>query len=201
MTVGGDDVYEAQHARLLEGLAASIREKGLAHTQVTDIVRHARASRRTFYKHFPDKDACFVELARRLSVVVQGHVRDAIDPDADWETQVGMAIGAYLEILASDPAMTLTFSSASLGPTIVRAQRDGIEEYAVLVQDIVASEAFSRAGIPPISLERAYMLVSGLHQTVVRAVERSEDLMRLAPEFRAVFTAALAGARASATLP
>jgi len=46
---------EKQHLRLLEGLAAAIREKGLARTQVGDIVRHARASRRTFYNHFPDK--------------------------------------------------------------------------------------------------------------------------------------------------
>ena len=44
----GDDAFAAQHARLMEGLAASIREKGLAQTQVSDIVRHAHASRRTF---------------------------------------------------------------------------------------------------------------------------------------------------------
>ena len=48
---------EQQHRRLLDGLAASIRQKGLSRTQVSDIVGHARASRRTFYKHFPDKDS------------------------------------------------------------------------------------------------------------------------------------------------
>jgi hypothetical protein len=42
------------------------------------------------------------------------------------------------------------------------------------------------------SFERAYMLVSGLHETVHRAVARGEDVLRLAPEFRAVFKAVIA---------
>ena len=192
--MGGEESDQAQRARLLEGLAASIREQGLAATQLADIVRHARASRRTFYKHFPDKDACFVELARRLSNEVRGRVRGAIEPEAPWEAQVSTAIDAYLSALASDPAMTLTFSSASLGPTIVRAQRDAIEQYALLVQEIAAGESFRQAGIPPISRERAYMLVSGLSQTVIRAVEHGEDVLGLAPEFKSVFGAVLSSA-------
>ena len=190
--MGGEESDQAQRTRLLEGLAASIREKGLAATQLADIVRHARASRRTFYKHFPDKDACFVELARRLSTEVRGGVRSVIDADAPWELQVSTAIDTYLSALASDPAMTLTFASASLGPTIVRAQREAIEQYAVLVQEISAGESFRQAGIPPISLVRAYMLVSGLSQTVIRAVEHGENVLGLAPEFKAVFGVVLA---------
>src|SRR4051794_6775529 len=179
---------DEQRTRLLEGLAASIREKGLARTQLGDIVRHARASRRTFYKHFPDKDACFVELARRLSDVVLERVESAIDRDAPWEAQADQAIDAYLALLAAEPAMTLTFASPSLGPSIVRAQRANLERYAQRVVDILSGDPAA----PGMSLERAYMLISGLHHTVVRAVERDEDLERLAPEFKAVFKAAIA---------
>jgi hypothetical protein len=87
--------------------------------------------------------------------------------------------------------MVLTFASASVGPSIVQAQRYQRERFALLVQELVAGDAFRRAGIAPISLERAYMLVSGLLATLQRAVERGEDPMPLAPEFKAVFTGAL----------
>ena len=190
--------YERQHLRLLEGLAASIREKGLPATQLTDIVRHARASRRTFYKHFPDKDAAFVELARTLADVGLEAVRGAMDPAADWETQTDQAIDAYLALLAAEPAMTLTFSSPSLGPSIVRAQRDGIERYAELVVEVTRGEAFRRAGIE-LSFAQGYVLVSGLNQVVVRAVERGEDLLALAPDLKAVFKAAMSPARSAAS--
>ena len=49
-------------ARLTAGLAASIAEKGYAATTIADVVRHARVSKRTFYEHFADKEACFLAL-------------------------------------------------------------------------------------------------------------------------------------------
>ena len=48
--------------RLLDGLAASIEERGYRETTVADIVRHARTSKRTFYDHFPTKDAAETQL-------------------------------------------------------------------------------------------------------------------------------------------
>jgi AcrR family transcriptional regulator len=183
-----------QRTRLLEGLAESIREKGLAQTQLADIVRHARASRRTFYKHFPDKDSCFVELTSLVSAEVRERVVAAVDPGASWETQVDQAVDRYLSELAAEPALTLTFANPGLGERIVRAQRDGMERFAVLVQQLVSGDAFRDAGVPPIPLERAYMLVSGLNLTVVRAVERGDALEPLAPELKAVIKAVLTGA-------
>ena len=39
--------------RLLEGMAAAIRETGYRDATVADVVRHARTSRRTFYERSP----------------------------------------------------------------------------------------------------------------------------------------------------
>src|SRR3954466_11774875 len=97
-----------QRQRLLEGLVASIREKGLAQTQLTDIVRHAKASRRTFYKHFPDKDSAFVEVTRIVSSEIRARVADVVDPDADWTTQVDAAVDRFLRELSAEPALTAT---------------------------------------------------------------------------------------------
>ena len=137
MTVDLAAVYEEQHARLLEGLAASIREKGLAQTQVTDIVRHARASRRTFYKHFPDKDSCLVELTTMLSVALLEQVDGAIDRDAPLAVQIDQAIDTYVDILVAEPGLTATFASPALGDRVLIAQREGIERYAQLEMEVV----------------------------------------------------------------
>lgn len=183
---------DEQHLRLLEGLAASIRGKGLAQAQVGDIVRHARASRRTFYKHFPDKDSCLVELVELTAEVVVGTVAAAIDRDAPRIVQIDQAVDAYLAMLTVNPEMTLAFSGPGIGDRVVRAQRDGLERVAALVVSTM-SEA--------ISIERAYMLVSGLRDTVLRAVGRGEDPAYAAAEGKAVIRAAVEAADAAAAQP
>jgi AcrR family transcriptional regulator len=198
MTVDRADVYEAQHARLLEGLAASIREKGLAQTQVTDIVRHARASRRTFYKHFPDKDSCFVELTNALSVLLLERVDEAIDRDAPLEVQIDQAIDTYVDILVDEPDLTATWASPSVGDRVIVAQREGFERYAQLLVSVVAADAEREPGVEPVSLERAYMVVSGVQQAIIRAVARGQDLGAMTTEIKSFMKAALAGQPAPA---
>lgn len=186
-------VLQAQHERLLEGLAASIREKGLAQTQVTDIVRHARASRRTFYKHFPDKDSCFVELTETVSALLLERVDGAIDRDAPLPIQIDQAVDTYVDMLLDEPGLTATFASPSLGERIVRAQREGVERYAQLLVSVVADDAQRDPALEPISLQRAYLLVSGTQQSIIRAVERGEDLAELAGEIKAFMKLGLVG--------
>ncbi len=198
MTVDRDDIHEAQHARLLEGLAASIREKGLAQTQVTDIVAHARASRRTFYKHFPDKDSCFVELTNAMSKLLLDRVDDAIDREEPLAVQIDQAIDTYVDILVNEPNLTATWASPSLGDRVIIAQRDGVERYAQLLVSVVAADAERDPEVEPVSAERAYMVVSGVQQAIIRAVARRDDLGELATEIKAFMKAVLAAQPATA---
>jgi AcrR family transcriptional regulator len=186
-----DEVHEVQHARLLEGLAASIRERGLAQTQVSDIVRHAHASRRTFYKHFPDKESCLVELTNAVSTVLLERVDHAIDRDAPLSTQIDQAIDTYVDILLGEPGLTATFASPGLGDRIVIAQREGLERYAQMLRSVVAADAERDPELEPLSLPRAFMVVSGVHQAIIRAVARGEDLGQLAAEIKGFMKAAL----------
>jgi AcrR family transcriptional regulator len=194
MSTKVETTREAQHARLMEGLAASIREKGLAQTQVSDIVRHAHASRRTFYNHFEDKEACFVELMVNLSDVFLAAVDRAIDREQPIETQIDQAVDTYLALVTGDPDLTSTFAEAHVGERTIIAMREGFERYAELIVSVVESDSAREPGIEPISIERAYMLVSGLHQTLVRALVRGEDLGPASYEFKAVIKSALSGA-------
>lgn len=181
--------FEQQHFRLLDGLAASIREKGLAQTQVADIVGHARASRRTFYKHFPDKDSCLVELVHLSATRIIEDVAAAIELDAVRAVQIEQAIDAYLSVLSSEPALALALSSPSVGERVLRAQREGLERFAEFLVTLIV--ATTPAGTPPvpISVECAYMLASGLRAATLRALERVEGLDRVSTEAKAVFAA------------
>jgi AcrR family transcriptional regulator len=182
---------EEQHLRLLDGLAASIREKGLPGTHVSDIVRHARASRRTFYKHFPDKDSCVVELVQMSATNIIEAVAAAIDVNAARTLQIEQAVDAYLSILSSEPDLTLALSNPSVGDRIVRAQREGLERFAEFLVSVTAGRPANAASETPISLERAYMLTSGLRSTALRAIERGDELSYAGAEGKAVFKAVL----------
>jgi AcrR family transcriptional regulator len=180
-----------QHLRLLDGLATSIREKGLAHTHVSDIVRHAHASRRTFYKHFPDKDSCLVELVNLSTATIIEAVASATDLHAPRAVQIEQAVDAYMSILASEPALTLALSSPSVGERIVRAQRDGLERFAEFLAELTAPKPEITTPQTAVSVECAYMLASGLRATALRAIERGDGLKRASEEGKAVFNAVL----------
>ena len=87
-----------------------------------------------------------------------------------------------------------TFASPALGERTVLAQREGFERYAELIVSVVESDSARDPRVAPISVERAYMLVSGLHQTLVRALVRGEDLGPASYEFKAVIRSALSAA-------
>lgn len=198
MAAAQGDLYEAQHERLLEGLAASIREKGLAQTQVADVVRHARASRRTFYKHFPDKDSCLVELTNALSKLLLERVDQAIDRDAPLEIQIDQAIDTYVDILIDEPNLTATWASPSLGERVVIAQREGVERYARLLVEVVAADARRGTALESVSLARAYMVVSGVQQAIIRSVASGHDLAELVTEIKGFMKAVVAAQPAAA---
>jgi AcrR family transcriptional regulator len=193
-----DGVYQAQHARLLEGLAASIREKGLGQSQVTDIVRHARASRRTFYKHFADKESCFVELTNMISLQLMEEVAQAIDRDAPPAVQIDQAIDTYIELLLGEPSLTATWASPGLSERVVIAQRGGAERYAQLLVSVVAADAERDPDMEPVSFARAYMVVSGVQEAIVRAIARGQDLRDLADEIKGFMKAVLVAEQAPA---
>src|ERR1700753_2356218 len=115
MSIDAVTEKEAQHHVVMHCLAASIREKGLAQTQVSDIVGHAHASRRTFYNHFEDKEACFVELMTTLADAVLEQAEQAIDREAPIATQVDQAIDTYLGLVTGDDAVMSSFASPALG--------------------------------------------------------------------------------------
>ena len=173
-----------QRQRLLEGLAEAIREKGLGEAQVTDIVRLAKASRRTFYNNFPDKVTAYVELLDVLTTGLIEELEASTDRSAPVEVQVDQAIDAYLEVMLSEPELARAYWSSSTNEAVVTAQRDGYERVASFIVDVLSRETGPE--VPPMSTERAYMLVVGFHQSLMRARALGLDMRKVAEDIKPV---------------
>jgi len=183
--------------RLLAGLAESIREKGLHRTQISDIVRHARTSRRTFYECFADKEACFVELVEAANAAILEEMRSAVDPAAAWDAQVDQAIDSYLEALSRNPALTVTVSRElpTLGARGADLLHGSIERYAELIVALVEGARPRGGKRATITIEEAVMFAGGVAELIGRAASRGDDVRTIGPTIKTVVKAVLDPAR------
>lgn len=182
--------------RLLEGLAASIEERGYRETTVADIVRHARTSKRTFYDHFATKEACFVELLSANNEELVTMLREAVDPAASWREQVRQAVTAYVESIEAKPAITLSWirELPALGDGARPMLRRGFSRLASTVSALSTGAAFERDGIAPLSPTAAVILVGGLRELTAQTVEDGKPVAGMIEPATAVALALLAAA-------
>jgi AcrR family transcriptional regulator len=200
MTAVADDAacvdIDPFRRRLLDGLAASIGERGYRATTVADIVRHARTSKRTFYDQFAGKEQCFLDLLHADIEKLAQEIRAAVDPDADWHRQIRQAVEAYVGHIESRPAITLSWirELPSLGAAARPVQRQGLALLTSLLIDLSGSPGFRRVGLPPLTRPLAVILVGGLRELTALAVEDGKDVRDIVePAVQA--SAALLGAR------
>jgi AcrR family transcriptional regulator len=187
--------------RLLEALADAIRERGLRGTQIADIVRRARTSRRTFYECFDDKESCFVELVREATTQMLATIEQSVDLSAPWDVQIDQAIDIYVQALAEDPAMTATISRElpALGLRGAAVQREGIERYAGFMVRMLGAEPIRAAGVRAPSVQTAVMLLGGVNELVIHAVDHGQPLSTVADVAKDVIKAVLDPGRAPAS--
>ena len=164
--------------RLLDGLAASIGERGYRDTTVADIVRHARTSKRTFYDQFTSKEECFIELLRANNAALIAQIRAAVDPDAAWQEQIRQAVGAYVDHIESRPAITLSWirELPALGTAAQPLHRTVIRNLTDMLVDLSDSPGFRRAQLPPVSRPLAVILLGGLRELTALVVEDGGDV-------------------------
>lgn len=159
--------------RLLDGLAASIGERGYRASTVADVVRHARTSKRTFYDQFASKEECFLELLRADIEKLGESIAAAVDPEADWHRQIRQAVEAYVGHMEARPAITLSLirELPSLGDVARPVQRRGVQLLSNLLIDLSASPGFRRAALPPLTAPLAVILLGGLRELTALSVE------------------------------
>jgi AcrR family transcriptional regulator len=167
--------------RLLDGLADSITERGYRDTTIADIVRHARTSKRTFYREFSGKEECFIELLRTANEEMIAQITAAVDPEAFWQDQIRQAMNAYVDSIESHPAVTLSWirDLPALGAPVRSVQRQGIAQLTEMLEVITSDAGFRRAGIPPASQQLSVILLGGLRELTAVTVEDKKDVRQI----------------------
>jgi AcrR family transcriptional regulator len=181
-TGASDDVFRR---RLLDALSASIAADGYRNTTVADIVRRAHTSRRTFYEHFADKEACFVALLTDANAEMIRQISAAVDPRASRESQVRQAVEAWITCAESEPVLTLSWirDVPSLGAAARRLQRDTMEAFVVMIQALCGTERWQAAGAGPVPRQLVILLLGGLRELTATTVEdggRMSDVAEVA---------------------
>lgn len=177
-------VPNEHRGRLLQAMASVAAAQGLAATSIAAVVAEAGVSKRTFYEHFPDKDACFLELYRAASASALRTLREAVQPEQPWQDQVEHALGAYFAHLASGPQLIrmLFVEIHHLGPAGALVRREVMQHLADFMLETI------NAGREVLTPTMAVAAVGGIQELVLQAIERGEaaQLERLTPSASAV---------------
>lgn len=169
--------------RLIAAMATSIEQKGYRETTVADVVRIARTSRRTFYEHFEDRDACFLALFDAANDATMEQIAAAVRPDRPPEEQVDQAVAAYIDTVTAHPALYRSFvrELPGLGQAGADRQLGVIERFAQLLVALVESSRREQPEMAarPLSMDTAVMIVGGLRELAVISLQRGRDLREL----------------------
>ncbi|MEV0720264.1 TetR/AcrR family transcriptional regulator, partial [Asanoa sp. NPDC050611] len=181
--------------RLLKGLHRAIEERGYRETTIADIVRHARASRSTFYQVYETKDDCLLALMEAANAALMRRIVSAVDPTAPWQSQTRQAVLAYIGHVTASPELSLCWirEFPSLGPVAGRVRRETMNALADLVQRLTANEPFRRAGRAPVSRSLALVILGGLRELTATVLEEGGDVRDVA-EIGVAASVALLGA-------
>lgn len=184
--------------RLIDAMAASIEDKGYRETTVADVVRIARTSRRTFYEHFEDRDACYLALFDATNDATIGAIAAAVEPGLPLEEQVDVALEAYIDTFTAHPALYRSFvrELPGLGQPGADRQLAVIERFAQLLVDLVESSRREQPGIAARSLNRdvAIMIVGGLRELAVISLQQGRDMREVHRSAGETVKAILSGA-------
>jgi AcrR family transcriptional regulator len=160
--------------RLMEGMAAAVNEKGYAATTIADIVRHSRVSKRTFYEHFADREACFLACYEQGGELALRAVAEAAGRGGPWSERVRAATHAYLAALQARPALTRTLlvEVHGAGRRALALRRAVLQRFARLLRELVEAGRQDHPEVRELTPDMSTALVGGINELVLSTVEQ-----------------------------
>ena len=184
--------------RLIAAMATSINEKGYRATTVADVVRIARTSRRNFYEHFEDRDACFLALFDATNDAMMEEIAAAVHPDRTLDEQVDAAVDAYIDNVNQQPALYASFVRELPGLGQAGAERGlgMLERFGTMLVGLVdaARAAQPEIAARPLTMDTAIIIVGGLRELAVISLQRGRDVRELRASAGATVKAILSSA-------
>jgi AcrR family transcriptional regulator len=150
----------------------AVGENGYQATTVADVIKRAGVSRKTFYKHFADKQDGFLTTYDVVSAEGLRRVALAFHDAEGWPHRVEAAIGAMFESSVENPAAArLGFVEIAVAGEAGRERRERVMvEYERFIRD--GLELAPGAGTIPEVILRA--VVGGLERILQNRVRRGK---------------------------
>ncbi len=154
-------------------MEASIRQNGFEATTISDVVQHAHVSKRTFYEHFPDKEACFLALFAVTNDRIIDAILSDLDPGLPWEDRLRACIDAYLAGVSVDPALTASFllEVRSAGPRALALRRAVINRLVDMLLGLVEDARAQNPSLRRLDRATVTAIIGGLNEPMLAAVE------------------------------
>jgi AcrR family transcriptional regulator len=179
----GTDAPGGHRERLIAAMAESIVDKGYRDTTVADVVRLARTSRRNFYEHFDDRDGCFLALFDATNASLMAEIARAVDPQATLDEQVDTAVDTYIASVLDRPDLYHSFvrELPGLGEAGAERAQAALEGFAQLLIGLVESSRRAQPAVAarPLDMDTAIIIVGGLRELLVIALQRGRDMNEL----------------------
>jgi AcrR family transcriptional regulator len=193
-TLAPEEVSARQRERLLRAMGQCVSEQGYVDTTIADVVRIARTSRTVFYKHFADKEQCFLETYRQMTNVRIAASLQAAAEVPEWDAKLDVGIATYFRWMAEHPevAVTTVVEVHCAGRRAMTARSKALREWMRTVAGVaylarqagVQVEVDEAACFAIILTAEAYVHEYAREGRLDQVVEKTEDVQALA---RALF--------------
>ena len=96
--------HQDQRRRILRAIAELVAKRGYGDVTVELVVKRAKVSYKTFYKHFSGKEECFQQLFDSTFEATEKAIRERLaERDGDWSERVVLALGTWIERIVAEP--------------------------------------------------------------------------------------------------
>lgn len=174
-------VARSQRERLLAAVVRVAAGKGYLACSVADILKAAGVGRESFYRHFSDKEDCFIAANDMLVDNLERRVAEAYEEPGTWTERVRCSLAATLAWLAANPdvARVMIIEMGTVGPIAsVRFGQTLTRLTAVL--DDCPDTLGSAPGLPNIASIAAGAVFASVYDKVVSG--NTAELAELLPQ-------------------
>ncbi len=176
-----EEAERNQRERLFAAMVATVAEKGYEATTVADLVELSGVSRSAFYRHFEDKQACFVAAVEAMVEPTLTRLAGDESAPAGME-RARAAFSALIETIVAQPAaaklcVVEVYAAGEAGAALV----DRMMERSTEVAAGLFAQVPERQGMPH-ELVRA--IVGGVQKVIHKRLYRGQEaeLVELAPQ-------------------
>jgi AcrR family transcriptional regulator len=193
-----EELRASQRGRLICAIADSVAANGYAATSVADIIALAGVSRKTFYEHFADKEACFLAAYDSGAEAIYEAMTAAVDGLSSWDEILDSVLTTWLEFLEADIAFTRAYMIEFWGAGDAARERwkNRRDRTAGLLKALHERIREADPTVIPVSDTVIAAAVGGVNRVVISTVldNDAEPLTSLKPDLLQ-FTKMILGAR------